>query len=146
VGVASERDVLVIETARERPAEAFALHDVLDLLDEHRVSGKQLHVAGDRLTLVVSRENLHGEARLRGALSSRFGGAVRIADSLGAISVVGAGINASFENVRRGSEALSSAGAAIGGIATSSFRITWMIDGARLDEAVRLLHKTFSLG
>ena len=27
--------------------------------------------------------------------------------------------------------------------ATSSFRITWMIDRARLDDGVRLLHRTF---
>jgi len=157
VGVASERDVLVLSAEREgfsraertpaatRSAEAFALQ-VLALLDEHKVAGKQLHVIGDQLTLVVSRENLHAEARLREVLAASFGGAVRIADTLGAISVVGAGINASFDNVRRGSAALTESGAAIEGIATSSFRITWMIDRARLDDAVRLLHATFIEG
>ena len=39
--------------------------------------------------------------------------------------------------------ALTGAGIAPNGIATSSFRITWMIDRTRLDEAVRLLHRTF---
>ena len=136
VGVASERDVIVLTMERE------ALQ-VLALLDEHKVAGKQLHVSGERLTLVVSRENLHAETQVREALAARFGGAVRIADTLGAISVVGAGINASFENVRRGSEALTASGASIEGIATSSFRITWTIDRARLDDAVRLLHRTF---
>jgi aspartate kinase len=154
VGVASERDVIVLMTEREgfsraaataaanRSAEAFALQ-VLALLDEHKVAGKQLHVSGDRLTLVVSRENLHAEAQVREALIARFGGQVRMADNLGAISVVGAGINASFANARRGSDALTASGAAIEGIATSSFRITWMIDRAKLDDAVRLLHATF---
>jgi aspartate kinase len=153
VGVASEKDVIMIHASTERAgapdarsARAFALQDVLALLDEHKVAGKQLHVSGDRLTLVVSRENLHGEARLREALAARFGGAVHVADTLGAISVVGAGINASFDNVRRGSDALTGSGAAIAAIATSSFRITWMIERARLDDAVRLLHATFSLG
>jgi aspartokinase len=28
-------------------------------------------------------------------------------------------------------------------MATSSFRITWMVDGARVEETVRLLHQTF---
>jgi aspartate kinase len=149
VGVASERDVLVFRTEREgvRRApgspEGVALQDVLALLDEHRVAGKQLHITGDQLTLVVSRENLHAEAQVREAMAARFVGAVRIADTLGAISVVGAGINASFDNVRRGSAALTTSGAAIEGIATSSFRITWMIDRARLDDSVRLLHATF---
>src|SRR5207244_2261965 len=98
VGVASEKDVIVMTMEREgfsrasRSPERLAL---LDVLDEHRVAGKQLNVAGDRLTIVVSRENLHGEAGLREALATRFGAAVRIADTLGAISVIGAGINAS---------------------------------------------------
>jgi aspartate kinase len=153
VGVASERDVLVIsaslepETANPTPREGspptpIALR-LLALLDEHKVAGKQLHIAADRLTLVVSRENLHAEARVREALAARFGGAVRIDDTLGALSVVGAGINASFDNVRRGSDALIQTSVSIAGIATSSFRITWMIDRPRLDEAVRLLHRTF---
>jgi hypothetical protein len=57
--------------------------------------------------------------------------------------VIGAGINAAFENVRRGSDALSAAGIAVNGIATSSFRITWLIDRASLDDAVRRLHAAF---
>jgi aspartate kinase len=144
VGVASERDVLLL--SMERSARAFALQDVLALLDEHHVAGKQLHVTGDRLTLVVSRENLHAEAQLREALAARFGEAVRVSDALGAVSVVGAGINASFDNVRRGSAALTASGATISGVATSSFRITWMIDRTDLDDAVRLLHRTFIEG
>src|SRR5262249_56604333 len=74
VGVASEKDVIVLsmerdgstdrqasteggDVSRVRPSpERLAL---LEVLDQHRVSGKQLHVAGDALTLVISRENLH---------------------------------------------------------------------------------------
>ena len=137
VGVASEKDVIVIELQSGGAA------PLLELLDRHRVSGKQLHAAGDRLTLVVSRENLHEEERVRQALASRFGESVKVIDTLGATSVVGAGINASFENVRRGSAALTSAGIDSGEVATSSFRITWMIDRSRIQEAVRLLHRTF---
>jgi len=148
VGVASERDVLVLESeARlERRAlhDAFEPGDILALLDDHGVAGKQMHQAADgRLTLVISRENLHEEARVRAELSVRFGDRVRLSEDLGAVSVVGAGINASFDNVRRGSEALASASAVPRGIATSSFRITWMIDRARIDDAVRALHRTF---
>jgi aspartate kinase len=136
VGVASERDVLVLQ------ADA-APQDVLALLDQHHVAGKQLHVAGDRLTLVLSRENLHEEARVRDAIARVFGEGVRIQDGLGALSVVGAGINASFDNVRRGSAILAANGMPGQSIATSSFRITWMIDRTRLDDGVRLLHRTF---
>ena len=149
VGVASERDVLVLEARADRSAdgdrsaEAFALQDVLELLDKHHVAGKQLHVSDHRLTLVVSRENLHEEPRVRAALAARYGAAARVRDTLGALSVVGAGINASFENVRLGSAALAASGMPAEAIATSSFRITWMIDRTRLNDGVRLLHQTF---
>jgi aspartate kinase len=135
VGVASERDVLVLLALADR--EIFAL------LDEFGVAGKQLHLAGDSLTMVISRENLHEEGRVRAELSKRFGDHVRLIDTLGAVSVIGAGINASFQNLRRGSEALAAHGIVAGHVATSSFRITWMIDRAPLDDAVKLLHATF---
>jgi aspartate kinase len=137
VGVASERDVLVVECTG-------GIDELLETLDVHRVAGKQLQQSGDdRLMLVVSRENLHEEARIRAELTPRFGDRVRIIDDLGAVSVVGAGINASFENVRRGSDALRASGIAPHSIATSSFRITWMAPRERLAEAVRLLHRVF---
>jgi aspartate kinase len=139
VGVASERDVLLL-SCDGIPAGA---PDLLALLDEHKVAGKQLHAAGNRVAVVISRENLHDEARVRAVLAAQFGDRARVADHLGALSVVGAGINASFDNVRRGSSALAAAGITVEAVATSSFRITWMIDRARLDEAVRLAHRTF---
>jgi aspartate kinase len=143
VGVASERDVFVVHTQGGPETPALRYEELLELLDEHRVAGKQLHQVDGRLTLVISRENLHEEARVRDALAARFGNAVRIDDRRGALSVVGAGINASFENVRRGSEALTAAGITPAGVSTSSFRITWTIDRTKLDDAVRLLHRTF---
>jgi aspartate kinase len=144
VGVASEKDVFLLECDnagdREQRLQTSA---VLTALDELGVAGKQLNIRDNRLTLVVSRENLHEEQRVRRILSDRFGNACRITDTLGAVSVVGAGINATFENVRRGTTALAEGGTSSAGLATSSFRITWMIDRERLDEAARRLHRTF---
>src|SRR5687768_14218281 len=120
VGVASEREIIVLE-GDALPA------DLLALLDERGVAGKQLHILGDRTDVVISRENLHDEARLREALQKRLGGHARLVDGLAAVSVVGAGINATYANVRAGAEALAGIGISPSGTATSSFRITWMI-------------------
>jgi aspartate kinase len=132
VGVASEKDVLILDYQG-------VAGDLLAVLDERGVSGKQLHIFGDRATLAVSRENLHNEPQLREALR-RLGDRARIVDGLAAVSVVGAGINATYAKVRAGSEALAAIGAGPQGIATSSFRITWMIPASRTEEAVRALH------
>ena len=134
VGVASEKDLLIFDA----PA-----GDLLAFLDEHGVSGKQLRQLSGRLTLIVPRENLHEESRVRSALAARFGAALRITDGLGAVSVIGAGINSTFENVRAGSAALAEAGMNVHDIATSSFRITWTLDRNDLDAAVRILHRSF---
>ena len=140
-GVASERDILVLQATGDATR-------LVTLLDECGVSGKQLHVAGlggatDGTTLVISRENLHNEDRLRRDLSAAFGSDARIVDGLGAVSVVGAGINATYENVRRGSRCLHENRIATFGLATSSFRATWFVQRTDLDEAVRLLHGAF---
>jgi aspartate kinase len=140
-GIASERDVLVLQ-CRGR------IDDLLELLDGRSVSGKQLHTAAfghgcDGLTLIVSRENLHDEARLREELNLRFGDDAYLGDGFGAVSAVGAGINASYVNVRRGNACLRQEGLLPAAIATSSFRITWLAARERIDEAARALHRVF---
>jgi aspartate kinase len=141
VGVASERDVLVVHAAGDTD-------HLLELLDARAVGGKQLHVAsygsaGDGITMIVSRENLHDEPRVRAELERTFRDRVRLLDGLGAVSVVGAGINASHATVRARSRALREAGITPQGIATSSFRTTWLIDRGRVEDAVRVLHEAF---
>jgi aspartate kinase len=140
-GVASERDVLVLQARA-------TLEPLLELLDARGVSGKQLHVSGmgrgcDGLTMILSRENLHDEQHLREAIAARFGADAFFTDGLGAVSVIGAGINTSYVNVRRGTASLRQEGLSPVGLATSSFRITWLFARDRLDDAVRRLHAEF---
>jgi aspartokinase len=135
VGVASERDVLVLEAA--------AVPDnVLGVLDEWKVAGKQLYVRGSSdVTVLIPRENLHDEDRVRAALTERFGGAAKLIDGRAVVSAIGAGITAGYGHVRAGSRALSEAGITVSGVATSSFRITWTVPRDRADEAARILHR-----
>jgi aspartate kinase len=140
-GVASERDVLVLQASGDAGA-------LVDFLDTRAISGKQLHVtafggANAAATVIVSRENLHDEERVRRELPDRVGGSVAIVDGLGAVSVVGAGINATYANVRRGTACLRAAGVPTRGLATSSFRITWLVPATSVDAAVRTLHREF---
>ena len=138
VGVASERDVLVLE-ADTNP------HELLSALDEHHVAGKQLHVStgAAHTTLVISRENLHDQEKVLGALKTRFGDRIAFAHGLGAVSAIGAGINASYANVRTGLTALREAGIEPRGMSTSSFRITWMVPADDVAASVRALHACF---
>ena len=141
VGVASEKDVLVLQ-ARD------SIGELLAFLDEIAVCGKQLHVAGfgalaDGTNMVLSRENLPDEDRFRRGLAERFGESVRLLDDIGAVSAIGAGINTSYKNVRLGTSALSAAGIESRGLSTSSFRISWLLPNAVVNDAVRALHRVF---
>src|SRR5689334_3456267 len=136
VGVASERDVIVLES------EAGS-GEVLALLEERHVSGKQLHVFDGRTTVVISRDNLHDEGQLKEALRTRLGGRAHLVDGLAALSAIGAGINATYDNVLTGSATLAAIGIAPAGIATSSFRITWLVPDDRIKDAVRALHARY---
>jgi aspartate kinase len=138
VGVTSERDVLVLESDANP-------HELLAALDDHHVAGKQLLVStgAAHVTLVVSRENLHDEARVQAALTKRFGKHITFVDGLGAVSAIGAGINATYANVRAGLSALRDAGIEPRGLSTSSFRITWMVPSEVVAAAVQVLHGRF---
>jgi aspartate kinase len=142
VGVASEEEIVVIQSRR--------VDELLGVMDEFGCPGKQLHVSSigspqDGLTLVISKENLYQIANLRAKLGT-LGADLIWNDQLGAVSAVGAGINASHEKVRQGSEALNRAQIQSFGLATSSFRITWLIARDRVNEAARLLHALFIEG
>jgi aspartate kinase len=142
VGVASEEEIVVIQSRR--------VDELLGVMDEFGCPGKQLHVSSigspqDGLTLVISKENLYQIANLRAKLGT-LGADLIWNDQLGAVSAVGAGINASHEKVRQGSEAINRAQIQSFGLATSSFRITWLIARDRVNEAARLLHALFIEG
>jgi aspartate kinase len=140
VGVASERDVLVLE-ADANPAE------LLTALDEHHVAGKQLHVSTgpSHTTLVISRENLHDQPHVQQALTARFGRGIQLVDDLGAVSAIGAGINATYANVRTGILALGDAGVSPHGMSTL---VPHHVDGAERSRCrsraspARLLHRS----
>jgi aspartate kinase len=139
VGVASEKEVLLIQSRD--------VAGLLAVMDDFGCPGKQLHISStgreqDGLTLVISKENLHQSPKLRAELSRQDPGALWN-DAVGAVSVIGAGINASHDKVRRGSQALEGAGICCHGLATSSFRVTWLLDRVKVEEAVRLLHGLF---
>jgi aspartate kinase len=141
VGVASETGLAVLSA---RAADGATVAALLTLLDEHQSGGKQFHLdrSGGQgaLSLVLSLENLHDFPRLRRDLEVRLAGRVALREGVGAVSAIGAGINARFENLRRTLDTLASMGATMLGASTSSFRISVLLEEKYVPEAVRRLH------
>jgi aspartate kinase len=120
--------------------------DLLAWLDERQAGGKQLlfqewPASGGAMSLVLSLENLHDFPALRRDLSARFGARVAVRDGVGAVSAIGAGINATFANLRRAGGVVRRLGAVILGVSTSGFRISLLLEESALPEAVRALHR-----
>ncbi len=139
-GVVGEEGVLLLTSAAP-----FA--EILQALDQLGVCGKQVHSVSQNgcgaTALLLSRENLHAETALRAALQERFGAGVTLADDLGAVSAIGTGINATHRNLLDGTALLRGLGLEPRGVATSSFRITWLVESRRVADAVRALHHRF---
>lgn len=141
-GVASEAGLTLLQ-AHCRPDELLAL------LDELGVAAKQLHVrdSGASISMVISGENLHHAEKFRSELRARFPTEeeLRLTENIGAVSVIGAGINQTHVNLARGQKALADAGIAPGECFTSSFRISWLLAEDQVADAVRVLHAEFDL-
>jgi len=144
VGIAHEESVVVLATENTESAMDESL---LGFLDEHKIPGKQLAIhrfgAGNGMAVVVSHDFLPDTSACREQLRQRFGDAARLSDTLGAVSLIGAGINQTFENLRRCLSVLERAGIEALGVHTSSFRITALITSTKVRQAVRLLHAEF---
>jgi aspartate kinase len=118
---------------------------LLDILDRRQVGGKQLYFERERgddgsATVVLSLENIHAFAELRQELTQTFGNELVLREGVGAVSAIGAGINATFANIKRFLAALSDLGVPLLGLSTSSFRISALVEERRVEDAVRRLH------
>jgi aspartate kinase len=136
-GIASEKELVLIQS-RE-------VNRLLNVTEEFGVSGKQLHVTTvgseqDGVSMVVSKENLHQISHLQAALEVI---PARWDDSLGAVSIIGTGITASHRRILEGLNALRKLDVYCAGIATSSFRVTWLIERAKVDLVVQHFHQLF---
>jgi aspartate kinase len=140
VGIASETGLVELAVERGSGAE---LGPLLEELDEASAAGKQLRYdgpAGGAFSLVLALENLHGFAALRERLRARPS-AVVVRESLGAVSAIGAGINATFGNVRAALACLAAASLEVRGLQTSSFRISLLVAEADVPAVARRLHE-----
>ncbi len=143
VGIAHEQAVRTLSCAGDQPD----LDTLLAFLDEQAIPGKQLivdqHAGLRRTAVVVSREFLSDPDACRERLAGCFGQQVELRDDLGAVSLIGAGINQTFANLRRAREVLRSNAVTPAGWHTSSFRITALVPAPQVETAVGCLHRAF---
>jgi aspartate kinase len=136
-GIASQKGLVLVSLAGDTAPLAALLTD----LDRHAAGGRELVLrAGTASTLVLSLENVHDFPAVREDLRSRYGDTLRLREGVGAVSAVGAGINASHENLRKTLDVMRANGVEPLGVTTSSFRISLLLPEGAVDDAARALH------
>jgi aspartate kinase len=132
----------------DRPGIAAALFDALaaaGLTVDAIVQNAGLEKLAD-LSFTVAEGDLPKALEIVRPVLQEMGGAgIVTEDHVGKVSIVGTGVLSSPGYVSRMFRALYDAGINIELITTSEIRITCIIDGARVPDAVRALHAAFEL-
>ncbi|HXK59194.1 MAG TPA: aspartate kinase [Acidobacteriota bacterium] len=146
VGVASE-DKVVLARCQDT-GDAGLITRLLDALAEDNIKVKQISFSeiGNGKTsgyfIIPEKENYHIEAAIA-RLEAAFPGALHISRQVGAVSLVGAGINDRYDFLRRCIRLLQDHGFGPVSVHTSSFRISALVERDKVAQAVRTLYEHF---
>ncbi|MEW5849855.1 MAG: aspartate kinase [Myxococcota bacterium] len=142
VRAVSHRSRVVWLTGRVATEKLFAA------LDEHHAPAELVWLddpEGETTAVraVLPPENLHGLPALRAALSSAFGGAVKLEEGLGTVSLVGDGLGATHGVLRDALKALSATSVRPVATLSTALRLGFVLPQSDVEKAARALHRTF---
>ena len=143
--VVSEKEVTRI---RIRGRQALTdLNRALEILENEQVPVKEVHVArtrgeagSPRAAFVVSSPNVYGWDAIQETLARELGDAVAFDDHLGALSLIGEGLNRTNETLIEALALLELSGIEVFGVRTTSFRISLLVPRETVETGVQLCH------
>jgi len=137
------------EITRVRICGSQALADfkrALAICENEQVPVKEVHVgvSGDagvpRAAFVVSTPNVYGWQAIRASLTRELGAAVAFDTRLGALSLIGDGLNRTNATLMEALALLDRHNIQVFGVSTTSFRISLLVSKETLSAGVRLCH------
>lgn len=144
--VVSEREIASVMSKGKYDLDD--MRGVLDYLDHYGVAYKQYDLSsvdgsGFSFSFIIPLENLHGYESIKRELSQQYPGRLTFYEEWAALSLIGEGIINDGRNIKQSLSILIAAGIPVYDIHTSRFRISALVDRDRLDDAVRICHRTF---
>lgn len=136
-GVAGQKDLVRLAL---QPADVDKIGTLLDLLSARDIEALDLGQSGDRLTLMISLDNLHAFGALEEALKAKFGAAIAIEKGLGRVSAVGQGIGGDLRLLALAIAALARSAIAIDAIHAEKSRVSFTVAAEAVDRGVRAVH------
>ncbi|MCP4746911.1 MAG: aspartate kinase [Desulfobacteraceae bacterium] len=122
----------------------------IDLLEAEQVPIKEVNVATDKdqakASFVVSLSNTYGWQTIERQLLDILGADVILDKNLGALSLIGEGLNRDNTTLIETLELLQDQNVDVAGVTTTSFRISLLMPLPQIEAAVRACHKRWVTG
>jgi len=149
IGVAYERNVILVHTYENNSDELVTIESVLKFCDKNNVCVKQVSFhQGYKGSMVGSfifskKENYSCDDFIED-LKEKFTSTVEVFDDLSAVSIVGDGITDRQEVLLNSVNILKQNSIKVFAFHTSSFRISMLVESGNLDKSVKLMHSCLS--
>ncbi len=135
--IASEAEIVVLQLA---PATADDFATLTEQSDLHGIAARESRLDSSGATMLFSLENAHLLTRAMEELRVTFADRLHLDESLGSVSCVGQGINATHEKLRRAMDTLRRVAIPISQVSATSDRLELLVPRACVRDAVRALH------
>jgi aspartate kinase len=148
VGVAYEENIVLVQMNEQKGKEMGGLPALTEFFEREGVKIKQISFhpgAQDTLhgsLLIPEKENYHIESVLN-RLRADFEPRIKIMRNCSAVSIIGTGITDRNTYLLESLNLLRKSRVPIFGLQTSSFRISFLLERSRMQEAVQLFHQHF---
>lgn len=117
---------------------------LLDLLIARDIAPIDLGQQSDRLSLLVSLDNVHAFGALEEELRSLFGAALSIEPNVGRVSAVGQGIGGQTRLIAKALNALTREHIAVDSLHAEKNRVSFTVCVQDIDRAVRAVHQSLN--
>jgi len=142
--VVSELELVRIKLSSTTAEDSFKA--ALSFFSKNQISIKELNYfinSGDNnnISFLISYSNIYGWEKIKKHLLDTFHGHIQIEENLSAISIIGEGLTNGVDILNDTISYLEENQIKIYGIATTSFRLSFLVERERIKEAVILCHK-----
>lgn len=144
--VVHERDIVRVILSYKSNSGDF--YDLLGDLEYKHIGIKELNVAeaenedlNSKASFVVAYKNIYGWENFKGKLEEKFSGKIEFDYNLGALSLIGEGLNRDNETLLISIDILKKEKIKVYGITTTSYRISFLVARNDLERSVNIIHK-----
>jgi aspartate kinase len=117
---------------------------LLSFLEKRQIPVKEFNFSKveneNKISFLVSRKNIYNEEKLECELAAEFGSRLKIKHDFGTVSLIGDGINKDNTILLETLAILRKEKTEISGIATTSFRISFLLDKSFVKKTILLCH------